>query len=60
MKFIAFEVPVDLVQKKYGLHFDIIMGDLKQNDDLRVLDYNGHNIMAVFSLKELTAPIYYE
>ena len=60
MKFIAFEVPVELAKEKYGLHFDIIMGDLKQNDDLRVLDYNGHNVMAVFSLKELAGPIYYE
>ncbi len=60
MKFIAFEVPVELAKGKYGLHFDIIMGDLKQNDDLRVLDYNGHNIMAVFALQDLAGPIYYE
>ena len=60
MKFIAFEIPVELAKEKYGLHFDIIMGDLKQNDDLRVLDYNGHNIMALFSLKDLAEPIYYE
>jgi len=60
MKFIAFEVPVDLVKGKYGLHFDIICGDLKQSDDLRVLDYNGHNIMGLFSFKDLGSPIYYE
>lgn len=60
MKFIAFEVPVELAKEKYGLHFDIIMADLKQTDDLRVLDYNGHNIMSVFSLQDLTGPMYYE
>ncbi len=60
MKCIVFEVPIELVKEKYGLHFDIIMGDLKQNDDLRVLDYNGHNIMALFSLKDLAGPSYYE
>ena len=60
MKFIAFEVPFELAKEKYGLHFDIIMGDLKQKDDLRVLDYNGHNIMALFSLKDLAGPLYYE
>lgn len=60
LKFIAFEVPVEMTKEKYGLHFDIIMGDLKQNDDLRVLDYNGHNIMAVFALQDLAEPIYYE
>ena len=59
MKFIAFEVPVELAKEKYGLYFDIIMGDLKQSDDLRVLDYNGHNIMAVFQLGDLTGPLYY-
>lgn len=59
MKFIAFEVPVDLAKEKYGLHFDIICGDLKQSDDLRVLDYNGHNIMVHFSFKDIGSPIYY-
>lgn len=60
MKFIAFEVPVELAKSKYGLHFEIIIGDLKQTDDLRVLDYNGHNIMALFSFKDMGSPIYYE
>lgn len=60
MKFIAFEVPLDMAKEKYGLHFDIIMGDLKQSDDLRVLDYNGHNIMRLFEFKRLGSPIYYE
>lgn len=59
-KFIAYEVNVDEVKKKYGGHFDIIMGDLYQTDDLRVLDYNGHNIFHIFSFKELGEPIYYE
>ncbi len=60
MKFIAFEVPVEMAKEKYGLHFDIITGDLKQSDDLRVLDYNGHNIMGLFSFKDLASPAYYE
>jgi len=60
MKYIAFEVPVELAKQKYGLHFDIIIGDLRQSDDLRVLDYNGHNIMGVFSFKDMGSPIYYE
>jgi len=60
LKFIAFEVPVEMAKEQYGIHFEIITGDLKQSDDLRVLDYNGHNIMALFSLKELSDPIYYE
>jgi hypothetical protein len=60
LKFIAFEVPVEMAQKKYGLHYDIILADLKQTDDLRVLDYNGHNIMKLFLFKDLAGPAYYE
>jgi len=51
-KFLAYEVPED--------HFDIVMGDLNQSDDLRVLDYNGHHVFYNFSLKELGDPIYHE
>jgi hypothetical protein len=60
MKFIAFEVPVEQAKAKYGLHYGIILNDLKQSDDLRVLDYNGHNIMSVFAFKDIGSPIYYE
>jgi hypothetical protein len=59
-KFVAFEVPVDAVRQKYGKHYNIIMGDLHQQDDLRILDYDGHHILANFSLKELGQPVYFE
>lgn len=59
-KFIAYDVPVDLVKKRYLKHFDIVMGDLHQTDDLRVLDYNGHNVLYNFSFKEMGEPITYE
>ena len=59
-KFIAFEVFEEAVKEKYGQHFNVIMGDLYQNDDLRLLDYDGHHIFKNFSLKDLGAPIYHE
>jgi hypothetical protein len=59
-KFIAYEVPVDLAKQTYGTHYDAVMNDLKQEDDLRVLDYNGHHVFYSFSLKTLGEPIYYE
>ncbi|MBN2397082.1 MAG: hypothetical protein JXI32_01770 [Deltaproteobacteria bacterium] len=59
-KFIATELPVEVVKERYGKHFDIIMGDLHQEDDLRVLDYNGHNILRNFSFTEMGKPVYYE
>ncbi len=59
-KFIAFEVSEAVVKEKYGQHFSVIMGDLHQTDDLRVLDYDGHHVFCNFALKELGDPIYYE
>jgi len=59
-KFIAFEVPEDVVKEKYGQHFSVIMGDLHQSDDLRVLDYDGHHVFYNFSIKELGEPIFHE
>lgn len=59
-KFIAFEVSEEKVKKKYGLKYNVILGDLRQTDDLRVLDYNGHHVFYNFSLEELGEPIYVE
>lgn len=59
-KFIAYPVPEDLVKTKYGQQFKIIMGDLKQSDDLRVLDYDGHHVFYNFSLAELGEPVFHE
>ncbi|MDH3554274.1 MAG: hypothetical protein OEU80_00920 [Deltaproteobacteria bacterium] len=52
-KFIAYEVPLDLVKKKYGQQFDVIMKDVKQTDDLRVLDFDGHKVFYSFSFADL-------
>ena len=59
-KFIAYEVPVELAKEKYGQHFDVIMKDVKQDDDLRVLDYNGHRVFHNFSFKDLGIPYEHE
>ena len=59
-KFIAYEVSEENVKEKYGLQFKMVMGDLHQTDDLRVLDYDGHHVFYNFSLEELGEPIFYE
>ncbi len=59
-KFIAFEIPEHLAKEKYGHHFDAVLDDLKQEDYLRVIDFDGHHILGKFSFKELGAPIFYE
>jgi hypothetical protein len=59
-KYIAYEVPVEFIKHEYGGHYDVVMNDLKQEDDLRVMDYNGHHVFNTFSLKKLGTPIYIE
>ena len=59
-KYIASEVPVEAAKAKYGNHFSVVMGDLRQTDDLRILDYNGYNVFHNFSFKEMGKPIYHE
>lgn len=60
MKFLAYELDTDVVRNIYGRKFDMIMNDVKQPDDLRVLDYNGYNVFHNFSLKDLAPPILVE
>ena len=59
-KFIAYEVPAELVKKKYGREYDLVMNDLRQEDDLRVMDYDGQSVVGKFSFKEIGEPTYVE
>jgi len=59
-KFVAYEVPLDAVKRKYGRHFNVVMGDLRQEDDLRILDYDGHHVFYNFHLQDLGEPVYHE
>ena len=58
-KFIAYEVDSEAVRSRYQQSFESIVEDLESVEDIRVLDFNGHQIMANFSLDELGAPIKY-
>jgi len=59
-KFIAYELPVELVKEKYGSYFETVMNDVSQTDDLRVLDYNGHNVFYNFSFTDMGEPVHFE
>jgi len=59
-KFIAYELPVDEAKKRYGGHFDIVVQDLRETDDLRVLDYEGCRAFKMFSFTEMGKPVYHE
>lgn len=58
-KFIAYEVDLDAVQQRYAHAYVPIAADLEAVEDIRVLDFNGHQIMTNFSLEELGDPIKY-
>jgi hypothetical protein len=56
-KFLAYEVDLDAVESQYGAAFEGVRSSLRGVEDIRVLDFNGHQIMANFSLQELGDPI---
>jgi hypothetical protein len=56
-KFIAYEVDLEAVKARYAHSYSNILKDLEREEDIRVLDFNGHQIMANFSLDELGDPI---
>lgn len=56
-KFIAYQVDLDAVEDRYPSSYENIVDDLRGTEDIRVLDFNGHQIMANFSLDELGDPI---
>jgi hypothetical protein len=58
-KFIAYEVDLGAVANRYAASYQSIVEDLDESGDIRVLDFNGHQIMANFSLEELGDPIKY-
>ena len=59
-KFIAYELPLEMVEKRYGGHFNVVLGDVHETDDLRVLDFNGDRAFRLFGLSELGSPIMHE
>ncbi len=59
-KFIGFEVPINEVKQRYKTYYDVIAGDLQPEDDMRVLDYDGHNVFYNFSFEDMGAPVFYE
>jgi hypothetical protein len=58
-KFIAYEVSEDKVKQRYGMQYNVVLGDLRQTDDLRVLDYDGHHVFNNFSFREFSEPTYH-
>lgn len=56
-RFLAYPVDLDAVEDRYSKSFGPVSADLVGVEDVRVLDYNGHQIMGNFSLESLGDPI---
>ena len=59
-KFMGYEVPLELCQKRYGEHYPAVLQDLRQTDDLRVLDFYGHHIFLTFAFGDFGEGFRYE
>jgi hypothetical protein len=59
-KFIAYELPIELVQERYGTHFAVVQKDVRESDDLRILDYNGQRAFQLFRFDEMGPATLYE
>ncbi len=59
-KYVAYEVAVELLKSRYGNHYDVVLEDLHQDDDLRILDYDGHHVFNTFAFSEMGSPQYHE
>lgn len=56
-RFLAYEVDLAAVQERYEHSYENVVKDLEGEQDMRVLDFNGHQIMANFNLEALGDPI---
>jgi hypothetical protein len=59
-KFIAFKIPLDLARERYGHHFDAVMSDIHETDEMRTLDFLGSRAFELFRFDELSEPTFYE
>ena len=59
-RFMAYELPLEEVKERYGGHYQTVVQDLHETDDLRVLDVNGHRIFELFRLADLGKPFVQE
>ena len=59
-RFLAYELPLELAKERYGGHFQSVLHNLHESDDLRVLDYNGQRAFKLFRISELGEPFIFE
>lgn len=55
--FIAYQVDLEAIEHRYHEAYANVAANLEGNEDIRVLDFNGHHIMASLSFDSLGDPI---
>jgi len=60
LKFVAFAIPVELVQQRYGQHYMKAIQNEHESDELRVIDSMGSRAFYLFSFSEMGPPFMYE
>ncbi len=53
-------IPIGLAEQRYGNHFSVGKGGLRETDDLRVLDEDGDHVFKLFRFDELGSSLVYE
>ncbi len=59
-KFIGFEVPMEVIRTQYGAHFEHVLKDPNENQELIVLDPESQRIYTNIDFHLLSNPVYYE
>jgi len=59
-KFIGFQIPLELVQSRYGMHYIKEARNRHQTDELTVIDANSRRAFYLFSFSEMSNATVYE
>lgn len=59
-KFVAHELPMSIVKKKYATHYDTVINNVEESDELRVLEYDGQRAYNMFSFDDYGTPVYHQ
>jgi len=59
-KFIAHEVSLEAVKSCYAMHYQHVLEDIRQTDELRILDQDGQRIFTNIDFRDLGVPVYHQ
>jgi hypothetical protein len=59
-KYMGHALPMELCEQRYREYYPVVLNDLRQTDDLRVLDFDGRHALLTFSCTEYGLEFIYE